>query len=1201
MHILAVFQPLDPVTGDRVTVRASSAQLRAITGLGGQRWWPALVTKPALTMKLFDGDFSSPVEPGTASVTLNVAQLARAVPNVRRFVWQGAKVTFYAGEETTSWPWPDVFTGVVSSFSATGSKLDLQAEVDSSPFDADVLIDTYEGTTGLEGGADLKGVLKPLVIGSARFVEPVLIDTVDSVFQISAYGPIRGVSALYERGAQFAAAVADFADYDELVTADIPHGRWGTCLAEGLIRLGAPPAGVITVDVEGDYPDEASVRKPGEVIARMAAIAGVSSSLLNEDSLAELDDFAESLPSGGNINLVLREQESVLSIAQRIARSCNFQAGVDFQGKLFVTRPAFTSPSLTLDAQGRRKPAVVRASEASVSPPYRRIQMSGARCWRPLGLEEIAFAARLTMRGLYDEETVYREGDIVSLGNGSQWLFVGEIPAVGSAPGAGNDDWQAMTPGFAGFTHFAYADSEDGEDNFTTGAPGGRSYQGISANFPSAEPSEDPADYVWGLYRGPSGYNSAPVVIYKRSGTTPSVPSVEATYSFATGVLSGHNNDWSQSPPAGDTPLYVTNAIARSQSATAVIESADWATPRILVEPPPGPTPSLEVSRKAVSLWAYANGNVVSFDDAQGILKVRQGASDITSLATLAASASSGVTGTINTAANDPVSGQPKGYYRVTAMTGRTGMLTLTATIGDLTLTEIFSISKSIGGYEIVEELPEEDLFDGRMVFLESDGKLYRYMTGTGWTSSVPAIDIEGQLQSGQIGENQITIGKLAIIPESLIPDPYFRDPSYWAGAVDEDGWFQEEAASGNAHEIMGVPSGLAIGPEVSERKHVRSVKLPFSGAGQVLRLRARGLNNSGDSVFVSVEFFDQNDEYLDAVVLGWADGISVPENRSDQKAVPEGTNYIQLAIYNAGDIETDGWAAISAVKLDVASSAELIVDGAVRGRHVAADEIDTNHLRAGAVTAAKVAVSELSAISADLGTVTAGIVQSPTGNAKFDLNNAQIVFNNGSFMKVTGVGFGSSNQFLEWYGPTQSSPSACTEANARYYLKTNGDAYFGGALAAGVIHSAQQTTSIASDALVELGQFSTNGNPKSVVVSYNYAKVQVIGGVPSSGMPSNSATITIERSVNWGSWEYIGTLNATGTTWIVAPTEFEFGYVVRPISGSITITDYTSATSNIRFRARLTSRSLGSGPSGISVVYDDGETQNISISSTEQ
>jgi hypothetical protein len=94
-------------------------------------------------------------------------------------------------------------------------------------------------------------------------------------------------------------------------------------------------------------------------------------------------------------------------------------------------------------------------------------------------------------------------------------------------------------------------------------------------------------------------------------------------------------------------------------------------------------------------------------------------------------------------------------------------------------------------------------------------------------------------------------------------------------------------------------------------------------------------------------------------------------------------------------------------------------------------------------VNAGNINVSSLSAINANIGAATAGTLT-------FTSATSYILFNNGTYMKVSGVGFGAASNYLEWFGPTVSTASnfaACTDSNAKYYLKTNGSAYFGGQL----------------------------------------------------------------------------------------------------------------------------------------------------------
>lgn len=83
---------------------------------------------------------------------------------------------------------------------------------------------------------------------------------------------------------------------------------------------------------------------------------------------------------------------------------------------------------------------------------------------------------------------------------------------------------------------------------------------------------------------GAAGLNSSSIFIYKRSASAPSLPTADTTYTFATGVLSGLNNGWTQAIPGGTDPLYVSTATAISAGSTDTILSSEWAAAQILAQ-----------------------------------------------------------------------------------------------------------------------------------------------------------------------------------------------------------------------------------------------------------------------------------------------------------------------------------------------------------------------------------------------------------------------------------------------------------------------------------------------------------------------------------------------------------------------------------------------------------------------------------------
>lgn len=88
-------------------------------------------------------------------------------------------------------------------------------------------------------------------------------------------------------------------------------------------------------------------------------------------------------------------------------------------------------------------------------------------------------------------------------------------------------------------------------------------------------------------------------------------------------------------------------------------------------------------------------------------------------------------------------------------------------------------------GVEIVTLLPSTDNFEGRIVYLQTDGKLYRY-TASGWSRETAAADLAGQITSTQISDGAISTPKLAAgsIVASKIAANAITSDAILAGAI---------------------------------------------------------------------------------------------------------------------------------------------------------------------------------------------------------------------------------------------------------------------------------------------------------------------------------------------------------------------------------------------------------------------------------
>lgn len=123
-------------------------------------------------------------------------------------------------------------------------------------------------------------------------------------------------------------------------------------------------------------------------------------------------------------------------------------------------------------------PPVASIGQIAIAAPFWKIAQGAATTWQVHALSDIAFNAPLNPRGPYDDAESYREGDMVTLANGSQWLFVGVTPLTGSAPIDTNINWFRLSGDITAET-VTYADGtaiealKPAQAGATVGAPAG--------------------------------------------------------------------------------------------------------------------------------------------------------------------------------------------------------------------------------------------------------------------------------------------------------------------------------------------------------------------------------------------------------------------------------------------------------------------------------------------------------------------------------------------------------------------------------------------------------------------------------------------------------------------------------------------------------------------------------------------------------
>ncbi len=214
------------------------------------------------------------------------------------------------------WTWGPVLETVGDGWEADLREVRLALQDAAALLRSPVQSRVYAGTGGAEGPQDLAGRARPLCYGRCLQVPPVLIDPQYLIYQVHD-GPIRGVDAVYDSGVALPGAGTVPGGFASLVASDIAPGTFVVAPEAGLLRLGSPPAGVVTADVRGAIVDSVQgyerpwadgrywadgrgwvgtapgpgyVELPGSIVAALLARSGLSRGRIAVETLAELDE-----------------------------------------------------------------------------------------------------------------------------------------------------------------------------------------------------------------------------------------------------------------------------------------------------------------------------------------------------------------------------------------------------------------------------------------------------------------------------------------------------------------------------------------------------------------------------------------------------------------------------------------------------------------------------------------------------------------------------------------------------------------------------------------------------------------------------------------------------------------------------------------------------------------------------------------------
>lgn len=229
--------------------------------------------------------------------------------------------------------------------------------------------------------------------------------------------------------------------------------------------------------------------------------------------------------------------------------------------------------------------------------------------------------------------------------------------------------------------------------------------------------------------------------------------------------------------------------------------------------------------------------------------------------------------------------------------------------------------------------------------------------------------------------------------------------------------------------------------------------------------------------------------------------------------------------------------------------------------------------------------------------------ILTPGGADGFELTNGYIRAWAGSSQRIIGNNIGVDG-LIDYFGPNVGAANA-NKSNAIMWMDRNGSAYWGGAIAAGILRNAAQSTSIVGVGNgVLVGPFDTNGRNKQVVVGFNRQHRRMKNAENAQGFVAgagtNGGTINLYRQLDGQAETLWQQIPITGSVNIVNETDGP-DTADSAWSASLTLNDNNNGTTRRSYRAEIVSFTEQTVTHQSGGFDSQTITQSLSIVSIEQ
>lgn len=356
---------------------------------------------------------------------------------------------------------------------------------------------------------------------------------------------------------------------------------------------------------------------------------------------------------------------------------------------------------------------------------------------------------------------------------------------------------------------------------------------------------------------------------------------------------------------------------------------------------------------------------------------------------------------------------------------------------------------------EVVSSLPVTGLTDGRVVYLSTDQKIYRYRTTApaGWIKDVDGSDIvAGTVSANAIAANAILASKLYVgDPSNVYPDYDMRDAAYYSGSA--------FTLAGSTSNVVG-QNWLQIASSGSSAT-VQSAWFTLEPSTDYAVSGAAWLASAGSTTAtLSLELGSVDS----AGVVSSTRSITVQTATTTTTPAKASTTFQTTSSERRGRFvmaksSTSGSAVrFGGFVVRRRATGELIVDGSITTEKMNAGSINADRLVAGSVSAAQLAADSILASKIYIG---------ESGNAfpDYDMEDAAY-YSGGTFSFGQLVNTALGRQYLN----IASSSSPVTVVSDWFPVEASADySVYGASWLSGA-------ASTATALYIELGSVATNG-----------------------------------------------------------------------------------------------------------------------------